>query len=155
MTKIITDKGQVNNYLLSRNKAAEQAQQHKQRVYKQRLAAEMEIVNDPEEAEYRIKDSILAQKIGFELCHAYPGHGWEVEVDIRNGIAKIFNVHLSGLNGYLLHLKKISLSSFKQDIVRIGGELLEAFGVSRGKFDQDEIMNLERDRTGGVKVDLP
>lgn len=117
-------------------------------------ALEREIAMDPVDREFRAKDEAFGQAIGSELVKHYKGHGWEVEVDIRNGIARIFNKYTSNTHGYLLHLKLLNPSNFSAEIMRVGGDLLERFGVSRGKFDEDEIMGLKRDHKGCVKVDL-
>lgn len=154
MTKIITDKVFVNNYLLSKNKADSKASNTKKEAVFNRRRVELEIAMDPEEREYRDKDRVLAELIGHELVHTYPGHGWQVECDIRNGIAKVFNCHMSGLHGYLMHLKDLSLDTFRDDIMRVGGTLLESFGIGRGHFDQDEIMSIQRDHSGSAKADF-
>ncbi len=154
MTKIITDTSQVNNYLLTKNKAENQVEQKRLQNLSDRRKVELEAAMCPEDREFRQKDQILANAIGSELVKHYPGHGWEVECDIRNGVAKIFNTYTSGLYGYLLHLKLLNLDTFSADIMRVGGNLLESFGVSRGRFDQDEVMNLQRDHNGTAKVDL-
>jgi len=154
VTRIITDPVQANNYLRSKNKADAQAEQTLKQTNHNKWQLEREIAMDPEEKKFREKDGILATAIGSELVKHYSGHGWEVECDIRNGIARIFNKYMSNKHGYLLHLKLLNVDTFSADIMRVGGELLETFGVSRGKFDEDEIMNLTRDNQGCVKADL-
>ena len=154
MIKIITDKAQVNNYLLTKNKADNQATLKKQQAHHDRRKVELEMAMDPEEQEFRIKDSQLAQAIGAELVTHYPGHGWQVESDIRNGVAKIFNCHMSGVHGYLLHLKTLGIGAqFQTDIMRLGGTLLESFGLNRGKAIDNQIMDIQRDHAGQVKAD--
>ena len=154
MSKIITDAGSVNSYLRSKSKAADQVEQKRLEGLHEKRKVELEIAMDPEEREYKQKDMQLASVIGTELVHHYPGHGWQVECDIRNGVAKIFNCHMSGVYGYMLHIKDINLHTFRADIMRVGGTLLESFGVSRGKFNPDEIMSIQRDHTGSVKADI-
>lgn len=154
MSKIITDKAQVNNYLQTKNKVVKQKENQRLKTLSERKQLEFEAAMDPQDREFKSKDLILAQSIGSELVKHYPGHGWEVECDIRNGVAKIFNRYTSSIYGYLLHLKLLSAATFSADIMRVGGNLLESFGVSRGKFNQDEITDLKRDEKGCAKVDL-
>lgn len=153
MTKIITDTVQVNDYLRTKNKADNQAEQTRLKAMSERSNLEREIAMDPEDREYKDKDLILATAIGHELVHHYPGHGWQVECDIRNGVAKIFNCHMSGLQGYLLHLSKLNMPSFRADIMRVGGTLLESFGLDRGKVNENQVIDKQRDHSGSVKAD--
>jgi len=153
MTSIITDKAQVNNILLTKNKVREASEMKRLQARQERHQLEHEIAMDPEEKEFKEKDLVLAQSIGYELVHHYPGHGWQVECDIRNGVAKIFNCHMSGQHGYMLHLKNLNLSTFRADIMRVGGTLLESFGLNRGKINENQVIDKQRDRSGSVKAD--
>ena len=152
MSKIITEPSQVNNYLLTKGKSDRQAEQKAAEGAAKRFERERIEAMNPEDIAFKNRDMELAQLIGHELVSYYPGHGWQVECDIRNGVAKIFNCHMSGLYGYLLHLNKLNLDTFRVDIMRVGGELLESFGLSRGKFDEAEVVGIQRDRTGAAKV---
>ena len=150
MSSIITDQTQVRTHLRSKDRAVET--QRLQGIHnKQQM--EREIAMDPEEHEFRKKDAILAQVIGHELVHSYPGHGWQVECDIRNGVAKVFNCHMSGQVGYMIHLKELNISTLRMDMVRIGGTVLETFGLDRGKAIESQIIDKQRDHTGSVKAD--
>lgn len=120
----------------------------------ERYKLELEIANDPEDAEYRIKDRQWAQKIGFEFVRHYPGHGWEVHVDIRQGIVNVFNRHMSALHGYRMKTKDIHLSSLSNYIKAIGGEILERFGLNRERFDADAVMQIQERTRGNHKADL-
>ena len=150
MSKIITDPLHVSKYLRSTDRAAEQSRL--EGIHNKRQL-EREIAMDPEEKIFREKDSVLAQAIGMELVHNYPGHGWQVECDIRNGVAKIFNCHMSGQHGYMLHLKNLNPSTFRADIMRVGGTVLESFGLDRGKAIEHQIIEKQRDHAGSVKAD--
>ncbi len=114
----------------------------------------LEIATDPVDAEYRVKDQSVARLIGAELVRRYPGRGWMVEADVRNGIAKIYNGHVSGQFGWILKLKDMREASFSADIAKIGGEMLERSGLSCGKFSESEVINLQRTLTGQARVDL-
>lgn len=144
----------VPSYQASRERRLRRETEQKAKVTHVRNELELEIVSDPAEAEYRIKDSVLASNIGKELVANYPGHGWQVECDIRNGVAKLFNVHMSGTIGWMLKLADLRESSYRQDIKRIGGEMLERSGLSRGPFNELEVMAKQRDTSGQARIDL-
>lgn len=153
MSKIITDKVHVNYLLRTKGKVREKAEKARFKGLQERRQVELEMAMCPEDREYKRKDAILAFAIGNELVKHYSGHGWQVEVDIRNGVAKIFNCHMSGLHGYLLHLKKIDIANFRTDIMRVGGTLLESFGLDRGKINAIQVIDKQRDLSGSVKAD--
>ena len=106
------------------------------------------------EAEWKAKDAYWCEKIGNVLVKHYPGHGWEVHVDLRNGIANIFNRHMHAQIGYRLKTSEICLQFLDRDLMLIGGEILERFGLHRDKFDADHILEIQRLSQGRAKVDL-
>lgn len=114
----------------------------------------IETFNSIEEAKYKQSDAYWAMRMGRILVKSYPGHGWEVEVDTCQGIAKIFNRHMSPIQGYLLKLKEIELATVDQLIMRIGGEVLERFGLSRERFEADKIREIQEATMGNAKADL-
>lgn len=142
------------SYLLSKQRAKNKADRQKAETQYKRHQLELEVAKDPEDAEYRIKDLYWAERIGSEFVRKYPGHGWEVLVDSRNGIATVFNKHLSGKIGWLMHLKDINIPSLPRDVMRIGGEMLRRFGVNSDTLVEREIMEVKRSFNGNVKVDL-
>jgi hypothetical protein len=136
----------------ARNEAAEAKK--KAEAEHERMKLELEIANDPEDAKYRIKDRLWAQKIGLEFVRHYPGHGWEVHVDIRNGIVNVFNRHMSALHGWRMKTSEIHLSSLSSHIKAVGGEILERFGLRRDKFDADAVRQIQSQTKGNHKADL-
>ena len=114
----------------------------------------IETFNSIEEAKFKKVDAYWAARMGITLMRAYPGHGWEVEVDSFQGIAKIFNRHMSPIQGYILKLKEIELATIDKRIVRIGGEILERFGLSREVFEADKIRQIQQDTMGNAKADM-
>jgi hypothetical protein len=144
----------MNNFVLQKQKNDAKAIQTAAKYQAEQTALELEIVQDPEEAVYRIKDYEIAKTIGAELCGVYPGHGWVVEADARNGIAKICNKHMGVKAGYIYKLKDINIGTFKRDMMRIGGDILERYKLSRGKMIESEVLGVIRDQRGNAKVDL-
>lgn len=104
--------------------------------------------------EFKDQDIFWATRIGHEFARTYPGHGWEVTVDIRQGVCNIFNRHMSATIGYRWKLEEIRLASLTPDIVRIGGEILERFGLSRTKFEVDKIRTIQEATKGRAKADM-
>ncbi len=144
----------LNDYVQTKRRNAEKEEARKAQIAHDKTKIELEIATDPIEAEYRIKDRILAKKIGLEFIRHYPGHGWEVHSDIQNGIVNIFNRHMSALHGYRIKTQNIRLTTLSRDVKRIGGEILERFGLSRERFDADHIRDIQRRTRGRAKADL-
>lgn len=142
------------SYALSVKRRVTREKEAARRASLERFAAELEVATDPEDAIYRHKDLAVAKLIGSELVRQYPGHGWQVVSDIRNGIAKLYNMHISGQIGWMLKLKDLREVTFSRDIQRIGGEMLERSGLSRGRFNELEVLERQRDSIGRSKVDL-
>ena len=115
---------------------------------------EFDHANSMEEVKYRQQDAYWAQRIGQQLVKQYPGHGWQVESDIGNGIAKIWNVHVSGQFGWILKLADYRESTFVRDMMRIGGEMLRRSGIKNDKMNPEEIVRLQHDSGYSIKVDL-
>lgn len=144
----------ANNFLLTKQKSENKIAADIAKNAAEHQKLELEIVTDPEEAEYRIKDFEIAKMIGTALCAKYPGHGWQVESDSRNGIAKIYMSQMSSRAGYIYKLKDITLGVFDRDMMRVGGDILERFGIARGKFTEGSVMGIIRDIRGDAIADL-
>jgi hypothetical protein len=100
-------------------------------------------------------DILMSKEMAEALHAAYPGHMWAVAVDGSIGFADVRNLALSGSWGFRIKLDNIySGSSFKRDVIRAGGELLERYRMSRGKFRADEYAILQTDHAGRHKADL-
>lgn len=88
----------------------------------------------------------IAKQIGENLCKTYPNRQWHVDVDSRNGIVVIACPSLSKRLGYRLHLKRDTVAELLPRCRRAAGEILERFGVSRGKIiDPATFEAFERD----------
>jgi hypothetical protein len=99
-------------------------------------------------------DMALAGRIAEVLERRYPGHAWAVHVDSSQGIGTVKNLRLSDRFGFVLKLRELL---YEQDIARearsAGGELLERFGLSRGRFRQSEYDALPATRLGALLFD--
>lgn len=143
-----------NDYLLTRERRINADKKvHAENVHKQQQVIK-EIHADPEEAIARERDLGIAQTIGHELSRSYPQRGWIVEADSRNGIANIYLKHMSSTHGYRYKLKDMDIHTFQNDMMKVGGEILERFGLTRGRFQVSEVANAIRDARGNARVDL-
>lgn len=100
-------------------------------------------------------DIVMAKQMAEALHAAYPGHMWAVACDGQIGFADVRNLALSGNWGFRIKLDEIySGSQFKRQVLMAGGELLERYRMSRGKFNQDQYQGLQTDFAGHFKADL-
>jgi hypothetical protein len=99
-------------------------------------------------------DHTLAKDMAEALLAAYPGHLWAVSADSTTGMCDIRDLLLSGEYGYRLKIPNIySASAFKADVVRAGGEILERFSLSRGRFDEGQYSGLKTTFSGDFVFD--
>lgn len=100
-------------------------------------------------------DLVMAKTMAEELHRAYPGHLWAVTCNGTIGFADVRNLALSGNWGFRIKLDDIySASQFMHLVRTAGGELLERYRLTRGKFDQDQYNALPTDFAGRLKADL-
>jgi len=85
------------------------------------------------------------------LYKHYPDHLWAVTVESDQGIATVRNLRLSGNWGFILKLRDVvSHKELKRRVLLAGGELLERYKLSRGKFNVDEYLSLPTNFTGNI-----
>lgn len=99
-------------------------------------------------------DLVMAKQMAETLHSHYPGHAWAVTCDGATGIATVRNLALSGNWGFTLKLTTTySASEFRRRIVMAGGELLERYRLTRGRFDEETYRGLARNFAGNLKAD--
>ena len=99
-------------------------------------------------------DIALAGRIAEVLERRYPDHAWAVHVDSSQGIATVKNLRLSDRFGFVLKLRDLKLErEMASEAMEAGGELLERFGLSRGRFRQSEYDALPATRLGALLFD--
>ena len=102
-----------------------------------------------------LADIALAERLAEVLDRHYPGHLWGVRVDSWQGIAVVFNLRLSGRWGFLLKLRDLTYENeIAREAMQAGGELLERYRVSRGRFKEDEYVLVPMTRTGDLIADV-
>jgi len=99
-----------------------------------------------------MREMDLAKKYAEQLEAAYPGHLWAVTVDLRGGVAQVFNMSLTGRYGFVIKLSRLKFDP--KALVMAGGEILERYRLSRGKMIEAEIAGLKRDFSGAAIGDL-
>ncbi len=129
----------VPSFALSRERRINREALAAKRSSGERQALNLEIATDIEDLKYRPLDAQLAMTIGNEFVRQYPGRGWQVEADIRNGIVKVYNTHISGKFGWIWKTADINLGRIAFDVRKIGGEMLERSKMSRGKFNDEQV----------------
>ena len=97
----------------------------------------------------------VAQRLGSELLRIYPKRNWRITVDTEAGIAVVQEPDISQTKGYVLSLDR-SLADLEQQMMRVGGEILERARLSRDTvFDPERLERVLRDfRDEVVSPDL-
>lgn len=99
-------------------------------------------------------DYSVAKEMADALTDHYPGHLWAVSADSQTGMCDIRAMQLSSTWGYRLKMPQIySASAFKADVIRAGGEILERFRLSRGRFSEDQYTDLKTNFAGDFLFD--
>lgn len=97
-------------------------------------------------------DMLLAKNMAELLHKHYPGHLWAVTCE--NGLATVRNMYLSGQWGFVIKIsEQYSISAFDRMVVKAGGELLERYNLSRGKFKDSEYHDIKTDHAGNLLAD--
>lgn len=93
----------------------------------------------------------IAKNIGTELMAKYPNREWGVGTNMPGRMIYIMCPSLSNTNAYYISMEGRSLLDLKAEAVRAAGEILERFGITRGrKCDAEQFDYLARDLRGDV-----
>ncbi|MGH2721615.1 MAG: hypothetical protein ACRDJO_08435 [Actinomycetota bacterium] len=99
-------------------------------------------------------DLAMAKRLAEVLDKHYPGHTWAVNVDSKQGIATVQNLRLSGRWGFYLKLRDLTYhDEIEREAMRAGGELLERYGLQRGRFRQSQYQALPTTPVGDLILD--
>lgn len=88
--------------------------------------------------------ALICNALAEGLGKVYPGHKWRVVM--REAQITIINPRLSGKYGYTMHMSNLDPEG--KALMRAGGEVLERFGCTRGKFRKKEVNRIPRDARG-------
>ena len=113
----------------------------------------MDVVTEltTERPDIPILDQITAANMADTLHKHYPNYRWAVFVSGEQGIAKVYNLDLTGQHAWVLHLDVMfSATDWDRRILRAGGEILERYRLARTRFDLDRWMSLPTDFAGRI-----
>ena len=103
-----------------------------------------------EEDPFTTQEFMLAKKVADTLFRHYPGHSWMVNVEAE--MVNIYSANLTTRYGYSIPADSITAEG--REVIKAGGEILERYRLSRGKFNIDEWRGLKRDFKGDIVGDL-
>lgn len=108
------------------------------------------VVDDPQLLHLSVTGRMIAKHCARILEAHYSGWQWGITVDERGGVVHLFALVLSGDMGYTLLLDDVyNCGNFdSQMILMAGGEVLERFGVPRGRFSLDAWRQVRRGPNG-------
>lgn len=95
------------------------------------------------------QDVTLALELSALLNNHFPNHQWMVHVNSQGGVIDIKNGTISGQYGYRIKPGKLTHDALKHAVIIGGGEILERANVRRGRFDEAEMLDV--DKIDGVK----
>lgn len=111
------------------------------------------IVTTASQLQARASTVLLVKDIADKLERLYPGWLWAVQPDERGGVINIFSMRLSMRWGYRLHTKNVQQDPHRRDAMRAGGEILDRFGMPRGRYDRSKWQAAKR-YIGSVAMDI-
>jgi hypothetical protein len=106
----------------------------------------IDIVNSPEELQAFRRSRQARDAIGKALGRAYPDHPWLVMMSGDGTAAQVMCPAITQEFGMVIHVNQIN-EELERKAVRMGGELLERFRVSRTAAD---FSHLSRDARGSA-----
>ena len=88
-------------------------------------------------------DEPMAAQMVHDLCKAYPGHGWFVE--IKGGIVHVKDMDINPNWGMCLHYSQIKsdANDRRRQVIRAAGEFLERANLRRGASDGERVTSVE------------
>jgi hypothetical protein len=107
------------------------------------------IVPDDADPKRRALREHYAGVLGRTLVDTYPGRDWMVKISQDCTVATVFCAQVSLEHGFVLHTGVV-LHELQAKAKRAGGEILERFGLHRGKGDGADASGLIRDGRGNV-----
>jgi hypothetical protein len=105
-------------------------------------------IDNPEDFQNHASLIILA-KDGMDMLQKhYPGHLWAVQINECGHVLYVFNHALHSRWGYVLRTVEVEHDPSRRCFLRAGGEILERFGMPRGRFDVHIYAALKKDVLG-------
>ena len=98
--------------------------------------------------------AILTKDTADKLEKHYPGWLWTINPDENAGMLYIFSLRLSGEFGYKLKIADIQNDERRKFAIDAGGEILERYGIKRGKYKRELLKGKIQDLRGNFIPDL-
>lgn len=95
----------------------------------------------------------VTKRAGAALEKKYRGWWWLLNPDENAGVFYIYSLRLSGEWGYVVKIKDIQDAPAKTAIMA-GGEILERYGIRRGKYDRELLKGKLQDLRGNYIPDI-
>lgn len=91
----------------------------------------------------------LAEGVLLALQKAYPNHRWRCQPNLAGGVVAIDLMYpdqrrRNATHGMMLKVSDLASDPLMIDVVRLGGELLERWGLSRGAARDDTFQTAKR-----------
>lgn len=90
-----------------------------------------------------VDDILLAKRAADQLHKHYPNYPWAVHVNSEGGVMNIFNLAVSSVYGYVLHLRNVYGDPDLKRVMRAGGEILERAHLFRGEYKGEDVKTVE------------
>jgi len=110
-------------------------------------------VLDPKTLEVSGALENVTKRAGAALEKKYPGWWWCLNPDEEGGVFYIYALRLSGEWGYTVKIKEMQDTPDKTAIMA-GGEILERYGIRRGKYKRSLLKNKMVDLRGNFIPDI-
>lgn len=104
-------------------------------------------------AEVEMANQAIAKNIAETLNVHYPGYGWAVHADVKQGVVTVHNYSLSGDMGYILQMADLSHDPSMKLVIRSGGEFLERYNLARGELNERDLAEKKVDFKGDLLHD--
>ena len=98
--------------------------------------------------------AILTKDTADKLEKHFPGWLWTINPDEGAGMMYIYSLRLSGEFGYKLKILDIQNDETRKFAIRAGGEILERYGIKRGRYHRDLLRGKIADLRGNFIPDL-
>ena len=101
------------------------------------------------EAKEAASNDKYCKQLGTALYKALPSRRWYVEVTNKGRTCTVKIPEVSMEYGMVIHLEQ-SIEPDIKKVITSGGELLERFGLTRGRSDNHDLMRLARNSKGVI-----
>lgn len=97
---------------------------------------------------------VLVKEIANTLEKRYPGWWWTINPDPVAGVIYIYCLRLSGHYGYTMKIAEIEKDDGLKDVIEAGGQILERYGIRRGKYKRELLQGKLTDLRGDFIPDI-